>query len=108
MARTKRISSAVDNVENKKVSTLQWHHAVKLDMVISTRRKTWDQLETPGITTLFSLKYKEFRMSNPEQITTSAGIDHQLDEMQNDPVADVIEIEPEMLADVAGGPDGTA
>ena len=47
-------------------------------------------------------------MSNPEQITTSAGIDHQLDEMQNDPVADVIEIEPEMLADVAGGPDGSA
>jgi hypothetical protein len=76
-------------------------------MVRSTRRKTWDQLETPGITTLFSLKYKEFRMNNPEQIRTSAALDHQLDEMQRDPVADFVVIEPEMLADVAGGPDGT-
>jgi len=47
-------------------------------------------------------------MNNSEQITTSARLDHELDEMRSDPVADFIEIEPEMLADVAGGPDGTA
>ena len=46
-------------------------------------------------------------MNNPEQITTSAGLDHQLDEIQNDPVADFVEIDPEILADVAGGPDGS-
>jgi hypothetical protein len=46
-------------------------------------------------------------MNNPEQITTSAGLDRQVDEIQSDPVGDFIEIEPEMLADVAGGPDGS-
>jgi hypothetical protein len=47
-------------------------------------------------------------MNNPEQITTGAGLDQQVNQMRSDLVADFIEIEPEMLADVAGGPDGTA
>jgi len=46
-------------------------------------------------------------MNNPEQITTSAGFDHEPDVMRSDPVADFVEIEHEMLANVAGGPDGT-
>lgn len=47
-------------------------------------------------------------MSNPEQVAMEGQSERKLDTKQCQPVVELVEIEPEALAQVAGGPDGSA